>query len=134
MGFTCSIDAEARLGRVEVHGVVDVQVFLGMMETLYRHPHWQPGYAALWDARGITKLLLSPHETERIVAFMRELEPYMGEGRAAFVVPREIDYIIARLLIFRGLHSKRERRAFTSMHEAQAWLDEPASGAARAAG
>lgn len=134
MPFECHVDPAAERGTIVVRGVVDIALFLDMMRALYLHPAWKPGFQALWDARDISQLLLSPHDTERVVALMRDLDPQMGNGRAAFVVSREIDYIIARLLIYRGLDSQRERRTFVTIEEAEAWLDEGADGTVRATG
>ncbi len=122
MPYSCHVDPAARNALVTLSGTVDRADFIGAMETCYRHPGWQPGFTALWNAQGIRQLLLDPTDVEAVVAAMAALEPLMGEGRAAFVVPRDVDYLIARLLIIRGGSTLRERRTFNSLAEAKAWL------------
>ena len=122
MPVSCRIDPASRTAEVNLSGIVTRDDFVQAMETCYRHPKWQAGFTALWDAREIRQLILSPADVEAIVASMAALEPFMGEGRTAFVVPRDIDSLVARLLIRRGEGSKRERRTFTDLASAQAWL------------
>lgn len=122
MPFDCRIEPERRLGWIVLTGTVDGEGFLEAMEALYRHPDWQPGFSALWDARRLGQLLLEPADMHRILAAMQALASQMGQGRAAFVVPREIDYTIARLFIYRGATGERERRTFGDVDEALRWL------------
>lgn len=122
MPFECRIDPGQRLGWVALIGAVDGDNFLAAMDGLYRHPDWQPGFSALWDARRLHQLLLEPADTHRILAAMQTLAPEIGVGRAAFVVPRDIDYTIARLFIYRGATEGRERRTFADVDEALRWL------------
>ncbi|MDX1531379.1 MAG: hypothetical protein R3362_07625, partial [Rhodothermales bacterium] len=58
----------------------------------------------------------------------RDVEPRMGYGRGAFVMPREVAQIIAKLLMRRLANPQRERRLFDRVDEALLWLRE-ASGA-----
>lgn len=134
MPFDCHVHPALERGVLTLSGVIDGALFVRAMDAIYRHPDWQPGFSALWDARDIRELLIDPADVASVTNVMTRLEPLMGEGRAAFVVPREIDYAIARLLIHRGASSKRERRTFSSMKEALAWLDEGRVASARATG
>ncbi len=135
MPFDCHVHPDLERGVLMLNGVIDGAVFVQAMDALYRHADWQPGFSALWDARGIRELLIGPEDVARVMEAMTRLEPLMGEGRGAFVVPREIDYVIARLLIHRGASSKRERRTFSRIEAALAWLDEmDAASSMRAAG
>lgn len=95
------------------------------MQALYEAPGWTSGFDALWDARGVTELLMGEDDVHAIVAQTRELTDRMGPGRGAFVLARDLDWMMARLLIHRARVPGRERRTFTTIEEALAWLDAP---------
>jgi hypothetical protein len=123
--YSCTISPQQRRGIVRLTGTIQGTTFMEAMEALYRSPEWQPGFDALWDARGVTELLLDERDVKAIVALMLDLTARMGPGRAAFVIARELDWMIARLLIYRTRVPSRERRTFETMEEALAWLDAP---------
>ncbi|ARA93480.1 hypothetical protein AWN76_010140 [Rhodothermaceae bacterium RA] len=122
MPYECRIFSDQHLGVATLYGPLVVDDFLGAMHGLYEHEDWHPGFAALWDARRVRELVLGERDVAAIVRCTRDLVPRMGTGRAAFVVPREIDHLIARLLIRLTQDERRERQAFREMTEALAWL------------
>ena len=122
MPYDCQIDTTRMLGLTRLSGVVRGHDFIRAMEELYHHPDWRPGLPALWDARTIEQLLIDPSDVQHIVATLQTLEPLIGGGRAAFVVPRDIDYMMARLLIYKGTNPVRERRTFSHVEPALEWL------------
>ena len=124
MSFTCRVDKTQKTGFVTLDGVINCDTFIGVMETLYRHPDWRPGYSALWDGREIKQLLIDPDDLKRILAIILEYRPMVGPGRAAFVMPRDLDYVITRLVLHRGGTPERERRTFPRLEPALEWLAE----------
>lgn len=122
MPFTVDIDATQQTALVTLQGIVHRCDFVDSMEACFRHPAWQPGFSALWDAQQIEQLILAPEDVSVILKTLADLEPLIGDGRAAFVVPREIDYMMARLLIHRGGNPVRDRRTFRDAPSAWAWL------------
>ncbi|RMH60971.1 MAG: hypothetical protein D6685_09810 [Bacteroidetes bacterium] len=122
MSYLCRVLPDHRLGIALFAGPLTVDDFLGSMHGLYEHEDWQPGFAALWDSRRVRELVLGEQDVAAIVRCTRDLAPRMGTGRAAFVVPREIDHLIARLLIRLTQDERRERQAFREITDALAWL------------
>ena len=128
MPIRCHVDPAQRLGTAVLDGRIDVEAFTAAMRALYEHPEWEAGFAALWDGTGITQLLIAPDDLAEIDRTYRDVEPRMGYGRGAFVMPREVAQIIAKLLMRRLANPQRERRLFDRVDEALLWLRE-ASGA-----
>lgn len=122
MPFVCRVDPAQRLGTVTLDDSIHAAEFVQAMQALYGHASWEPGFSALWDGRRIRRLAIEPSDLENIAARYQEMEAKMGQGRAAFVVPRDVVYVITRLLIHRLHNQARERRIFERLDEAQAWL------------
>ena len=132
MGYTVRIDPERRRGYVEIEGDVTKATVIDVARALFQHEGWVPGFDAVWDGRKITQLLLDEDDVAEIVAQSQALSERMGGGRAAVVVPREVDWIMARLFLLRAHHPDRQRRTFHTLEEAMAWLDMPAEEGGRA--
>ncbi|HYE57181.1 MAG TPA: hypothetical protein VD948_01700 [Rhodothermales bacterium] len=98
---------------------------IDVAHALFQHEGWEPGFDAVWDGRKITQLLLDENDVDEIVAQSQALSGVMRGGRAAVVVPREVDWIMARLFLLRARHPDRERLTFHTLEEAMAWLDTP---------
>lgn len=122
MACTCHIDVDRRLGIVTLYDSVDAKQLLRALGDLYQHPAWRLGFRALWDATGVFQLLVDPDDLALIVRRSEDMRPLIGSGRSAIVVPRETDYVIAKLLIQRVPSAQRERMAFRRLEDAQAWL------------
>ena len=123
MPYSCDIDPRQRRGTVTLDGTVTSAEFVGALQALYGAPAWEPDFSALWDGTRIGELVLSPGDIQPIAAQYRRVQERMGLGRAAFVVPHDVAYTIARLLLHHMPHPTRERRVFERMGEAVAWLE-----------
>ena len=132
MAITVTLHPDRRLGVALVDGLVTGADFVAAMEALYGHADWAPGFAALWDLTAVHELHIGPDDVAVIVARTRALGGQMGAGRAAFVVPRELDYLIARLITRRAEGDARERRLFATRAEADRWLADAADASAAA--
>lgn len=98
------------------------------MQAVYEAPGWAPGFDALWDARRVSALVMTEQDVHDIVARTQAYMSRMGPGRGAFVLAREVDWMIARLLIHRAASPDRARRMFDTIEAALAWLDAPEAG------
>lgn len=122
MSYLCRVLPEHHLGVALLSGPLTVDDFHGVLDRLYGNPNWKPGFDALWDARAVTELVLDEQDVAAIVRHFQRLADRKGPGRTAFVVPREVDYAIARLLIWLTRNERRQRKALRDMEEALAWL------------
>lgn len=123
MPFSAAYDAVQRLGIARLGGAVDAARFQEVMIEFYLDGDWQPGYAALWDLRRITRLVIVPDDVAEILSVVRSLEPRMGStGKAAFVASSEPAFSMASFLTHRTTHADRPRRTFQTMGAAEEWL------------
>ncbi|MEP0547407.1 MAG: hypothetical protein ABJF88_10785 [Rhodothermales bacterium] len=124
MPFDCRMEPDRRRGILTLRGRVDAVDFIAAMRALYGHPEWQPDFDALWDAGGITQLVIEPADLGPISEGYRNVETRMGSGRAAFVASRDVVHVITQLLLHRLRNPNRERRTFVRLDDAVAWLNE----------
>ncbi len=122
MPCICQIDESARLGTLKLSGRIAIDDLTQALTELYTHPRWQPDYLSLWDARGITELIISPNDVEAFLIQSAPLRSRIGPGRTAIVAPRDLDNITARLFMHRTAHPQRERKVFIRMEPALEWL------------
>lgn len=132
MPATVTLHPDRRLGVVALDGLVSGADFVVAMGGLYEHAAWAPGFAALWDFTAVRELHVDPDDVATIVERTRALGRRMGAGRAAFVVPRALDRMIATLFVHRVRGDARERRLFTTRAEADRWLADDADASAAA--
>ena len=122
MAYMYVVDPASRLGAVRLEGQVTGDQVAEVSLLLFRHPDWQPGFCELWDARGITELLVTLEEVRRVAAIEKEHLQRMGMGRVAIVVARDIEYYIGRLYTAFVRDTERPVRLFKSIDKAQHWL------------
>ncbi len=122
MSYLCRVLPDHHLGVALFSGPLTVDDFHGVLNQLYGNPAWKPGFDALWDAREVTELVLDEQDVSTVVHHIQRLADRKGPGRTAFVVPRDVDYAIARLLIWLTRNERRQRKAFRQMEEALVWL------------
>lgn len=122
MAYTTQIIPDHRLGVGILYGAVDVDDFTESLDALYTANDWDPTFDALWDCREVTSLVLDPEDAEAILAQMNRLQSQFDTGRAAFVVPRMVDYLIARMLVGKLDLPKRQHGIFRRLAPALEWL------------
>ena len=122
MAYTYLVDGERKLGAVRFEGQVTGDEVAEVSCLLFRHADWQAGFCELWDARGITELVVTLEEVRRVAAIEQDHLAEIGTGRVAIVVARELDYFLGRLYIAFVRGTQRPVRLFRSIDEAQQWL------------
>ncbi len=116
------IDARRKLALIIVEGVVVGADLVEVVSSLVADPVWQSGYSELWDGRCIQSLTVDLPSLDRITRTVKKIRRKLGPGRAALVVHREVDFLIARLLAYTLRSRIREIRVFLTMEEAREWL------------
>jgi hypothetical protein len=124
LALTYSIDA--RRCRVTVTATAQptfpewVQIHAAFM----RDPAFTPGFDLLWDRRSYRT---APDRAyiEQVIAWWRDHQAVLGDGRVATVVPdgTPAAYGMARMAESLG-RSESSLRAFHDMEQAVRWLDE----------
>ena len=122
MAYTYLVDQERRLGAVRLEGQVTGKEVAEVSFLLFQHPDWQPGFCELWDARGITELLVTLEEVRRVAAIEKEHLGEIGMGRVAIVVARDLEYYLGRLYTAFVQDTERPVRLFKSIDKARHWL------------
>lgn len=67
------------------------------VSAIYYDPAWQPGMNILYDARGITELLMDHEDIPRIVAAQHEHAARAGQGVDVILVSRALDFAMAQM-------------------------------------
>lgn len=123
MTLEYEIDSKRQLAVAVLSGSVTAEDYLDAMTQVYNDPRRKPGYSTVWDCRGIEELIIGGEGVKRIIDATFRLREQMGAGKAAFVVPREIDETMAKLLIWRTRSEGRDRKTFATLDEAMAWIE-----------
>lgn len=124
MAYSCSVDKDRALGIIELSRSVDDDQVVKAIRALYESDSWDPRFNTLWDGTGITHLVISRKGLQEIVAATERLQPRMGPGKAAFVVRRQLDETMTKIILHMTRTTERERRLFRSRQDALEWLFE----------
>jgi hypothetical protein len=124
MPYRWSVDPVARRGRALFDGSVAGADVAAALDAIYADPRWAPGFDALWDCSGVREVTILPQDVAAIAARVRALAGRMGPGRAAIVVPGDMNRLVALLILRLTRNPQRARRVFGALDEAAAWLDE----------
>ena len=122
MAYSCEVDEQRSLGLIKLSGSVDDQEVVGAMKKLYENGEWDSRFNTLWDCTNITELIIGQDGLREIVAVTNQLQAQIGPGKVAFVVRRQIDEMMAKILIQMTKTSERERRLFHRCEDALEWL------------
>jgi hypothetical protein len=95
MALLCLIDRSRRLARVTISGSVCGHEIAAAMERLYQDSDWVAEFDILWDASGITELLLEASDFSRFRRIQREYAP-VGPRREVIFVRRALDRAMAQ--------------------------------------
>lgn len=103
-------------GRITGHDIVE------FAQAVADQPGFDPDWPRIWDARGVTQVLLDINEAREIRAISKERLQGTNPktGRTAIVVERDIDRDVADF--FRWYLKGRSIRVFDSVDKACAWV------------
>ena len=109
---------EHGLGIGMLRGPVDIHDLTSAVDALYTASAWQPDFDACWDGRAVTALVLEPRDTAALLEVIRGLRAQIQRSRAAFVVPRPIDYVVAHMLVSKMRCSEQQHQTFRQLDPA----------------
>ena len=123
MDFMIVNDKECPYFQIELAGQFDLQDLESCYVEILNHPNWVVGLDILWDARKCTFAHLGKDNLHAITGMTSKYKEQRGEGRAAWVVGRDIDFGISRMF---ELLSKDtvifDFHVFKTIQEAQDYL------------
>ena len=123
MGVTVHVNSENRIGLIRQTGRVELPDLLESVQRLLTTLDWLPGYDIVWDCRQVTELVIGHEAASYMVAALRDIQPLIGDGRSAIVVPADIAPLFERMMLLeRQPDSLRERRVFQTVGAAMRWL------------
>jgi hypothetical protein len=95
--FPFVVDSSGRQVTATFNGPVRGADIADTVGAIYYDPAWKPGMHILYDARGITQLLMDPEDMPRIVAAQHEHEARAGKGVDVILVARALDFAMAQM-------------------------------------
>lgn len=123
MPYKCTVEVEQRIALAQFYGSVTVEDVAAVRRSVFLDPQWEPSFDIVFDARFITKLLFFPEDLEIISCEIQEVSPGQDGGKTVVVVSREVDHMVAVVLVKRQQEvTKREARVFSGLEEARRWL------------
>lgn len=121
MSFT--IRHEDEITTVQLVGSITGKDLLNAAQTLLDHPHFDQRPPYIWDARGVTELLLELDEMRAIrgvwMECLKRLETPVSR-RSAIVAVRHVDQSTARF--FRAYFREQPIRIFDNVEAAHTWV------------
>jgi hypothetical protein len=121
VGLVYSIDAEARLVRLDYMGEVSADEWCSVMRTVFRQPQFKPGFGFLADRRrGVTPTRLY---LERIMAFIACQRAHLAGSRLALVVTDDAaSYGMGRMGEIMAEQGPLRVQVFRDIDQAESWL------------
>jgi hypothetical protein len=104
---------------------VTARDIIACFQALFGSTTWVPGWNALWDARGITSLLMEPDDLDTIADWKALLTDARAGGKSAVVTARTGDGEMAILVGRYGEQAGRPVKVFRTLDEAFAFLERP---------
>lgn len=124
MAYSCAVETKRALGVITLSGSVDDNELVEAMRDLYFSEGWRRGFNILWDGTDIAELVIDRPGLEQIIEETGEFQNRIGPGKSAFVVRRQLDESMAKIILRMTRTSERERRLFRKTKDALDWLSE----------
>ena len=124
MAYTCAVKRRRALGVITLSGSVDDNELVEAMRDLYSSEGWSRGFNILWDGTEIAELVIDQPGLDQIVEETGEFQTRIGPGKSAFVVRRQLDESMTKIILRMTRTPERERRLFRKTKDALDWLSE----------
>ncbi len=109
--------------KITLTGALDISALERCYQEFLGSPNWRPGTHILWDVRNCSLKELHTEDMHRIADMTLLYRQQRGQGKAAWVVSRELDFGISRM--FDALnegHVVFLFKVFQTIAEAEGWL------------
>jgi len=130
MGINYSIDAEARIVRLEYVGDSTVDELMATMRAIFRSPQYRPGFGFLADRRNAGAP--ASDDAEHILAFMVLHRDRIVGGRWALVIGSPASHDMGRIGQTISESGPMRVQVFQYIKNAERWLRESAPAHSRA--
>lgn len=107
---------------ITLSGSVADSDLMEAMKALYESEGWSRELNILWDGTAIAELVIGRKGLEQIVEVTGDFQNRIGSGKSAFVVRRQLDESMAKIILHMTKTTTRERRLFRSREDALEWL------------
>jgi hypothetical protein len=119
----CDYELDLKRRRVlcRAWGVVTYDEALANRNNFLKDPDFSPDFDQLYDACGVTRLIISASETGMLAMDA----VFNQKSRRALVAPRSDIYDFGRMFtLYRSINSYKDQiRLFRTREQAEAWLD-----------
>jgi hypothetical protein len=95
-----------------------------VMERFYKGTIAPPTKKVLWDMRNASAASLTAEQISHLANFSLENEDVRESGKTAVLVPKDIDFGLARTFQAQTISDQRELMIFREKDEAMEWLEE----------
>lgn len=131
MPYRIEIRRRQRLGIITFEGPLTGPELARAIEEVRKSDGWQTPFHLLWDGRAVTAMEILPEDVAGMRETLQRFGATVGPGRSAWVfTPGHADVdMIAYLLARAAPPDERERRGFTTVEAALAWIAEAEEGA-----
>jgi hypothetical protein len=130
MGINYSIDAEARIVRLEYVGDTTVDELMATLRAIFRSPQYRPGFGFLADRRNADAP--ASDDAEHILAFMVHHRHRLVGGRWALVIGGPASHDMGRIGQTIAESGPMRVQVFQYIRNAERWLRETAPAHLRA--
>jgi hypothetical protein len=116
------IDKGNRCAQLTSCGRVTKEDVLQRLARLFNDPDWTPGYSvvsdyATADGRGMTS-----EDIDALLIALVRMRSQIAASKIAFVVPSDLTYALANMLVLKGGEDICPMKCFRSRSEALYWL------------
>ena len=116
------VDPDAAVLRATLSGDFDLPLWMRVLEAVPDTPGFRPGMSSVFDCRG-ARFQLSAADAQRIAAYVATRTDKRGSDfRSAFVVDRDVDYGVSRMIQMMLDGLPFQTRVFRSLDEAVTWV------------
>lgn len=129
MDYTISVNRNLSFFMIALSGRFDVRDLETCYLDMLDHANWKTGADVLWDATDCTFDHLGARDVRAIGEMTEKYREQRGNGKAAWVVGRDVDFGISRM--FELLNKEKvvfDFRVFKTVEEAKEWIEGAAEG------
>jgi hypothetical protein len=121
MSVDLHYDQERKILSVVLHGVIDVEEFSGIVETITHSEEYPADIPTLWDLSAVDASKVDTSIIEKIIA-IRARYPERGSTKLALLTSTDLAFGLSRMYEMTSSDMPQVIRVFKSRPEAESWL------------